>query len=138
MLLIAYSITLLLGTAAGYYLRYLHAHSKKSSIEITLKERLLDADTTALKIIEKAEEKATAILLEAKTEHKVLDEKVTQKESRLDKREELLDGRQIDIDSAKESLQSKIDEVKNLKARLDERKDELDKKLETLAGVTAE
>lgn len=138
LLLIVCTITLLLGTAAGYYLRYLHAHSKKSSIEITLKERLLDAETTALKIIEKAEEKAAGTLQEAKTERKVLDEKVTQKETRLDKREELLDSRQIDIDSAKESLQSKIDEVKNLKARLDERKDELDKKLETLAGVTAE
>ena len=58
MLLIACAITLLLGTAAGYYLRYLHAHSKKSSIEITLKARLLDAESAALKIIEKAEEKA--------------------------------------------------------------------------------
>lgn len=134
--LIVCAITLLLGTAAGYYLRYLHAHSKKSSIEITLKERLLDADTTALKIIEKAEEKAAALYLEAKTERKALDEKVAQKETRLDKREELLDSRQIDIDSAKESLQSKIDEVKSLKSRLDERKDELDVKLQTIAGIT--
>lgn len=135
-ILIVIAISLGLGTAAGYYLRYLHALSKKASVEIDIKERLLEAEEKALKIVEKAEEKAATIELEAKTERKILDEKVTQKENRLDKREELLDTRQIDIDSQKESLQNKIDEVKNLKARLDERKDELDQKLQSLAGVT--
>lgn len=137
-ILIALAISLGLGTAAGYYLRYLHAHSKKSSIEITLKTRLLEAEEKAIKIIEKAEEKAANIELEAKTERKTLEEKLNQKENRLDKREELLDNRQIDNDSQKEALQSKIDEVKSLKARLDERKNELDQKLETIAGITRE
>ncbi len=138
LIIAALAASLGLGLAAGYYVRYLHAHSKKSSIEIIIKERLLAAEERAIKIIAHAEEKAATIELEAKTERKVLDEKVAQKEARLDKREELLDTRQIDIDSQKESLQNKIDEVKSLKARLDERKDELDKKLETIAGVTAE
>jgi ribonuclease Y len=136
MILVATATSLGLGLAAGYYLRYLHAHSKKSSIEITIKERLLQADERAIKILEKAEEKAATIELEAKIERKALDEKITQKEARLDKREEILDIRQIDVDSQKESLQNKIEEVKNLKTRLDERKNELDQKLETIAGVT--
>ncbi|PJC55820.1 ribonuclease Y, partial [Candidatus Kaiserbacteria bacterium CG_4_9_14_0_2_um_filter_41_32] len=127
-----------LGIAAGYYLRYLHALSKKSSIEITNKQRLLEAEARAIKIQEKAEEKAAAIELEAKTERKALEEKLNQKEARLEKREELLDGRQIDADSQKEALQNKIEEVKSIKARLDERKNELDAKLETIAGITAE
>ena len=138
MILIAAAISLGLGIAAGYYLRYLHALSKKASVEIETKERILEAEEKALKIVGEAEEKASKIELEAKTERKILDEKVTQKESRLDKREELLDTRQIDIDSQKESVQNKIDEIKNLKGRLDERKDELDQKLQTIAGVTPE
>jgi len=76
-----------LGIAAGYYLRYLHALSKKSSIEITNKQRLLEAEARAIKIQEKAEEKAAAIELEAKTERKALEEKLNQKEARLEKRE---------------------------------------------------
>lgn len=137
-LLAATAASLGLGMAAGYYLRYLHALSKKSSVEIVTKEKLLEAEERAIKIIEKAEEKAEVILMESKTERKSQEEKINQKESHLQKREELLDSRQIDIDSQKEALQSKIDEVKSIKVRLDERKNELDAKLESIAGVTPE
>ena len=137
-ILAALAASLGIGIAAGYYLRYLHAHSKKSSIEITIKSRLLDAEERAIKIIEKAEETAHATLAEAKEERRSNEEKLHQKENHLQKREELLDSRQIDIDSQKESLQNKIEEVKGFKARLDERKGELDQKLETIAGLSAE
>jgi len=136
--LAASAVCLGIGIAAGYYLRYLHAQTKKSSIEIEIKERLLDAETRAIKIIEKAEEKAESVQAEAKEERKTLEEKLNQKESHLQKREEMLDTRQIDIDSQKEMIQNKIDEVKSIKARLDERKGELDAKLEEVASLTAE
>ncbi|PIW97038.1 hypothetical protein COZ82_01740, partial [Candidatus Kaiserbacteria bacterium CG_4_8_14_3_um_filter_38_9] len=136
-LLVTLVTTLGLGIVAGYYLRYIHALSKKSSIEIINKARILEAEERAIKIQEKAEEKSAAIELEAKIERKALEEKLSQKETRLEKREELLDSRQIDADSQKESLQNKIEEVKTLKARLDERKNELDTKLEAIAGITA-
>ena len=126
------------GLALGYYLRYLHALSSKTSIEITIKEKMLEAEERAIKIVEKAEEKAEVAILTAKTESTAVTEKLSQKEARIDKREELLDTRQIDIDSQKEALQSKIDEVKSLKTRLDERKNELDQKLETIANITPE
>ncbi len=125
-----------LGIAAGYYLRYLHALSKKSSVEHITKERILEAEEKAIKILEKAEEKAAAIEHDAKEERKQVEEKLTQKETRLEKREELLDARQIDIDSQKESLQNKVDEIRSIKARLDERKEEFDRTLESIAGLT--
>ncbi len=127
-----------LGLAAGYYLRYLHALSNKSSVELVTKEKLLDAEEKAIKIIEKAEEKAESIHTSAKAEQKNIEEKLSQKETHLQKREEMLDGRQIEIDSQKEAIQAKIDEIKSIKARLDERKDELDKRLESIAGITVE
>lgn len=125
-----------LGMAAGYYLRYLHALSKKSSVELITKEKLLEAEARAIKIIEKAEEKAETIQNEAKDERKQTEEKLATKETRLEKREELVDARQIDIDSQKESLQNKVNEIKDIKARLDERKDEFDKKIESIADLT--
>jgi ribonuclease Y len=129
---------LLLGAAAGYYFRYLYALSKKRSLEIDIKEREVEAERKIIDLIEKAEEKAAATLLDAKTERKALEEKNSQKESHLLKREEMLDGRQIDLDSQKELIQNKITEIKALKTQLDERKEAIEKKLEEVAGLTAE
>lgn len=130
------AIALFLGVGAGYYVRYLHAQSKKNSIEITLKEREIDGEKKVLEMIEEAEAKAERIENEARAERKHLEEKLEQKEERLSKREEILDNRQIDIDSQKESLQDKVEQIKSIKAQLDTRVDEADKKLEVVAGLT--
>ncbi len=131
-------VMLLLGGATGYYFRYLHALSKKRSLELDIKEREVAAEKKAIETIEKAEEKATAIEQEAKLERKNQTERLVQKEAHLLKREELIDGRQIDLDSQKELIQAKIAEVKSIKNQLDERKSEIDKKLEEVAALTPE
>jgi ribonucrease Y len=130
------AISLGFGIAAGYYLRYLHATQKRASVELDTKERLLQAEEKAIKIIEKAEEKAEALTTAAKTELKNTEDKLDQKETHLQKREEMLDSRQIDVDSQKEAIARKIEEIKSIKVRLDERKDELDAKLAEVAGLT--
>ena len=132
------AVALALGLAAGYYLRYLHALSRKSSLELDLKEKSLEADEKAIKIIEKAEAKAEEIEKETKAECRALEEKLEHKEERLEKKEELLDERQIDMDSQIENVRTKIDQVKELKTELDNRKDELDEKLEEVAGLSKE
>ena len=64
-----------LGIALGYYLRYIHALSKKASIEISVKEKIVEAEEKAVKIIEKAEAKAELLEKEKKQELKELEEK---------------------------------------------------------------
>jgi ribonucrease Y len=128
----------LVGIASGYYLRVLHALSKKSSVELILKEKLLEAEEKGLKLIEKAEAKAEEIKKEAKDTLRELQDKLETKEARLEKKEELLDERQITIDSEKEAVRGKIEEVKEIKSRLDERRFELETKLEEIAGLTKE
>jgi ribonuclease Y len=130
--------TLAIGVAAGYFVRYIHALSKKNSIELELKQRKLDAEEKALSIIEDAEKKAETIESEAKAGHKHLEEKLEQKETRLEKREEMLDERQIDIDSQKESLENKVEQIKSIKGQLDERAASIDSKLEEVAGLSQE
>ncbi len=127
-----------IGIASGYYLRYLHALSKKSSVELEIKAKILDAEEKALKIAEKAEAKAEKLGEEAKKDLKEREDKIKHKEDRLEKKEELLDERQITLDSEKEAVRGKIDEVKSIKVRLDERKDELDTKLQEVASLTKE
>lgn len=131
-------VTLALGIAAGYFIRYIHALSKKNSIELEIKERKVDAEEKALEIIEDAEKKAEAMLSEAKADRKHLEEKLEQKESHLSKREDVLDERQISIDSQKESVQEKIDQIKTIKSQLDEKAASIDTELEKVAGLTQE
>ncbi len=131
-------LVLALGIAAGYYLRYLQALSKKSSIEIEIKAREVEAEKQAIEIIEKAEEKIAKIEQEAKIERKAIEEKLAHKEEHLLKREEIIDNRQIDLDSQRESLQTKIQEVKSIKVQLDERKNSIETKLQEIAGLTPE
>ena len=129
---------LFLGIVAGYFVRYLHAQSKKNSLELKLKEREIAAEKKALAIVEEAETKAEKIENEAKAERKQLEEKLDQKEERLGKREEMLDERQFDIDSQKEDLRSKIEQIKSLKSQLDARGQDIDQKLVEVAGLTKE
>lgn len=136
MLLPALGVALAFGLAAGYYLRYLHALSRKSSLELDLKEKSLQAEEKAIKIVEKAEAKAEEIERETKAECRALEEKLQHKEQRLEKKEELLDARQIDLDSQVENVRSKIDQVKEIKSELDQRKNDIDSKLEEVAGLT--
>lgn len=138
MLIGALGAALAVGIAAGYYLRYLHALSQKSSVELSIKEKVLEAEEKAIKIIEKAETKAEEIERESKEQQKVREEKLEAKEERIQKREELLDERQISIDSEKEAVRTKIEEVKEIKTRLDERTGELDSALERVAGLSKE
>ncbi len=135
---VALALALFIGAGAGYYVRYLHALSKRSSLELRLKERELEAEGKAIAVIERAEEKAEAILQDAKQSQKHTVEKLEQKEAHLTKREEFLDNRQIDLDSQKESLQEKIDQVKSIKIQLDERKAEIETTLQAVAGLTRE
>ncbi len=129
---------LIFGIGAGFYLRILYAYSQKASVELEIKEKLLVAEEQALKTVERAESKAEALEQEWKRERKQLEDRLTEKERHLQKREEMLDARQIDAESEKEHLRSKVAEIKTIKARLDERQHEYDERLESLAGVSRE
>lgn len=129
---------LAVGLIVGYYVRYRHALSLRSSLELDIKQKVLEAEEKALKIVEKAENKAAELEKETKAECRALEERLESKENRLNKREEILDQRQIDLDSQVENVRTKIEEVKNVKARLDEHKLSLDHKLEEIAGLSRE
>jgi ribonucrease Y len=131
-------VALTLGLGAGYYLRYLLALAKKTSLELDIKTKLLEAETKARTIVEKAEAKADEVEKATSAHKKATEERLTEKERHLQKREELLDARQIDLDSQRENLQTKVVEIKSIKERLDERKGEIEQKLEEVAGLSRE
>jgi ribonucrease Y len=126
------------GIALGYYLRYFHALSKKESLELSLKEKTLEAEEKALKIVERAEAKAETLERETRQELKEVEDRLNKTEDRLIKKEETLDKRQMDLDSEKEDVRNKIEQIKSIKVQIDEREASINARLEVIAGMTTE
>jgi ribonuclease Y len=124
------------GVALGYYIRYLQALGQRGSIELEIKKLLLDAKEEATRIVTEANARATTLEEEKNRSLSDREEKFAKTEDRLVKKEELLDKRQIDLDSETEAARGKIEEIKALKARLDARALEIETKLEEVAGLS--
>jgi ribonuclease Y len=131
-------IALLVGAFVGYFARKYHALSQQGSVELRIKQADLEAREKRDQILKKAEEEAERIREEKHKDMKVVEEKFLKMEERLVKREEMLDQRQMDTDSQVEAVRGKIEEVKSIKARLDERAAEIDKEYERVASLTQE
>ena len=132
------SIAGIAGVAIGYYLRLIISLGKKGSMELEIKEMLLTAKEEAKKITAEADTKSKKFLEEARVEIKEKEEKVQQVESRLIKKEDLLDKRQTDIDREIEGIKSKIAEIKAIKERTEKLEQEKTQALEKIAKMTTE
>lgn len=128
----------LAGIIFGYFLRWIITLGKKGSMELTIKQTILEAKDQAQKIIDHAGVQAEEILKEVKEKEKEKESELKKKEERLVKKEDLLDKRQVDIDQELENLKTKTEEIKQIReqtVRLEkERKDQL----ERTAGLTPE
>lgn len=126
------------GIAIGYYLRLIISLGKKGSMELEIKEMLLGAKEKAKTITTEAEDKANKLLEQSRQEIKEKEEKNQQTESRLIKKEDLLDRRQADIDKEVEIIKTRIAEIKQIKERTDKLEEERKATLERIARLTAE
>jgi ribonuclease Y len=128
----------LAGIAIGYIFRWLYGLSQKGSLEVEVKQILLDAREEAKKITTEAEEKAKALQNTLEIEVKEKEDKITRAEERVFKREESLDKKQADLDREVEGVKARIEEIKTIKERAEamvhQRADELAK----VAGLTKE
>ncbi|MES2471005.1 MAG: ribonuclease Y [Patescibacteria group bacterium] len=132
------ALTGVIGVALGYYLRFIISLGKKSSIELEIKELLLEAKEEAKKITTEAEDKARRMLDESRIEVKEQAEKHRVIEARLIKKEDNLDKRQADIDKEVEHIKEKIVEIKQIKERADAMESQKKTELERISGMTAE
>jgi len=135
-LILLLAATGLSGVLLGYILRWLVTLSQKGSIELTIKQTLLDAKTEAQHRIDEAEKESEKILKEAKVKEREKEQELKRKEEHLIKKDETLDKRQVDIDRELEGLKVKIEEIKNIKERALAFEAERAKKLEEIAGLS--
>jgi ribonuclease Y len=101
----------ILGIAIGYFLRLIISLGKKGSMELDIKEMLLEAREEAKKITLHAEKEATELAKTAREELKEKEEKMHKTEERLINKESLLDKRQVDIDHEAENMKQKNAEI---------------------------
>ncbi len=126
------------GIAIGYVLRILISSAKKGSMELKIKQMMLEAREQADKVLLEAEKKSADVLQEVRQDSKEREEKIKKTEERLIKKEDLLDKRQQDIDKEVEHIKEKIVEVKSIKDKAEGLLVERQLKLQQVAGITAE
>lgn len=126
------------GAILGYFLRWLVSLGKKGSVELKIKQMLLEAKDEANSIVAEAEEKAKNELLAAREEIKEKEQTIKKTEDRLVKKEELLDKRQIDIDEEVENLKQKASDIKLIKERAETLVKNREKELEKVASLSEE
>ncbi len=126
----------LAGIAIGYVFRWLYGLSQKGSLEVEVKQILLDAREDAKKITTEAEEKAKAAQSILDVEIKEKEDKLTRAEERVFKREEALDKKQSELDREIEGVKVRIEEIKGIKERADTLVEQRANELARVAGLT--
>jgi ribonucrease Y len=128
----------LIGTAFGYFLRWIISLGKRGSMELEIKQKMLEAQEEAKKILDEAEVKAVEKAEELTKEYKEKEKDLKKTEERLVRKEDLLDNRQTDLDKESEEMKKKVEDVKKVRERVDELIKEEQGKLEKIAELTAE
>lgn len=132
------SIAGIAGVAIGYYLRLIISLGKKGSMELEIKEMLLTAKEEAKKITSEADARAKKFLEETRIEVKEKEEKIQQAESRLIKKDELLDRRQADVDKEVEVIKERVIEIKTIKERAEKLEQDKAEALQKVAAMSTE
>jgi len=128
----------LIGVALGYYLRLIISLGKKGSVEIQIKQMMLEAKEEAKKVVSEAEKKSEEALKESRSEIKEKEEKTKKTEERLIKKEDLLDKRQSDIDKEVEDIKNKIAEIKKIKEKFEKMEADKQTELERVSRLGVE
>lgn len=128
----------LVGVAFGYFLRWIISIGKRGSMELEIKQMMLEAKEEAKRITSDAEKKGKEIVEELKVELKEKEDQIKKNEDRIIKKEEFLDKRQVDIDQEVEEVKKKIEEIKAIREKTEELNRKSQEELENISGLSKE
>jgi len=131
-------LSLILGTAAGYFVRQTIAKSQLDTAEGKASKIVEEAEKKSQEVVIEAKNKAVNILEEAKKKEQERENQIMRLEERLEKREVTLDSKMEEIERGRTVLEKKAEEIRQIRKEVDEtRKQEL-KRLEKIAGLSKE
>lgn len=131
-------LALLVGTVLGYAIRHLIAQQRRNSIEMKIRQMLLDSKAEAKETLLTAKDKAVKIVEEATREEKRREQELRKLEERITRREEMIDKRYGDVEREAAELKERTEKVREAKARLEELELKKQQELQTVAGLTKE
>ena len=108
------------GILLGYVLRWLISLGQRGSLELEIKQRMLEAKERAAKVVSEAELRGAQIEQERLASIEERDDKLEKLEERLAKKEEFLDERERSIAGSVETLRSRENEAQRLKKEAEE------------------
>lgn len=126
------------GIGIGYYLRLIISLGKRGSMELQIRQMMLDAEEKVKGLLENAEAEAHKKREQFTDDMKTRERELRATEERLVSKEDLLDKRQIKLDDEQESLNKKHEEIAVTKERLMHAEREQQEKLEKIADLSAE
>jgi ribonuclease Y len=128
----------LVGIAIGYFLRLIISLGKKGSMELEIRQMMLEAEEKAKKIVIEAETKSVETMKEIRKETKEKEEKFKITEDRLIKKEGFLDQRQLDIDKEVENIKQKVSEIKEIRDKAEKIEQQKTTELQHIAKMSEE
>ncbi len=124
------------GVALGYVLRVLIGLAQRGSIELDIKQKLLQAKEQAAKIIAEAEFRGEVVETERLAPVEGREEKVAAREERVASREEFLDSRQRDLDEKEDDVRAREQEAARAKSEAEKLAVERTKELAKVAHLS--
>jgi ribonucrease Y len=126
------------GIALGYVLRVLIGLAQRGSVELDIKQKLLNAQERAAKIIADAEFRGEVVETERLAPIEEREEKLTAREEHIVSREEFLDSRQRDIDDKEDEVRVREQEAIRARSEFEKLAAERTKELVKVAHISEE
>ncbi|MFA4831397.1 MAG: ribonuclease Y [Patescibacteria group bacterium] len=126
------------GIAIGYYLRKQMAQAKANSIEAISEKRLMEIKSKEQNLVIQAKEKAMEIVDAAKKDEEERRADIRKMQQRVEQRENMFDKKLLEFEDRKTKLQEKIEEIKAIKEKVDQAREQAVQKLQTIAGYSKE
>ena len=136
--LIKAAAALLVGTAAGYFLRQFIALKRNDSLELKAKQILLDAKESAQKTLDDSKSRAEKVLEGAKDEQKERERDLRRLEERITHKDETLERRSQELDKEANTIKEKVEKLRAMKENFEKIDAEKRLELEKVAKLSSE
>jgi len=136
--LILVALGVIAGGTVGYFMRFFISLGQKGSVELEVRKMMLDAEVRAKKVVEEAEIQGKAKVEQLTAEYKGKERELKVIEDRLVRKEEVIDSRQLKVDTDEGTAAKKNEEAVALKEKAEGLVRAQQEKLEKVASLTAE
>ena len=137
-MLVYLGVALAVGLAIGYVVRQTLVSKQAASVEQKIKQQLEESRSKSKGLVLEAQEKAASILEEIKREEKERKVQLDKMESRLVKKEEILEQQDLDVRAKEKQVQETITKAQDAKAQIEQLRERLAGELEKAANLSEE